>query len=559
MKQFKSLTLFSLVLISVYLSSCKSDPSPATPPPTGISVVANSSLGSVLTDNKNQTLYFFASDAAGIPTCTGACEKYWPVFYVENPTLDGQLSSTDFAVITRSDGKKQSTYKGFPLYYFSPTGDGKLEKAGETNGDGVDNVWFAAKLNYTIMISSEQLVGADGKNYTSASVEGSEINSFFTDGNGRTLYVFSNDTQNNNNFTAADLSNNTIWPMFYATLGDLPTGVTRSDFSEITVFGQKQLTYKGRPLYYFGGNTATVGDHNRGETRGISFPSPGIWHTVNNATTAAPTSITTTQNATLGTLITDSKGRTLYMFTKDTDGSNHFCPTGQCTTVKWPAFYSDLITVPNTLQASDFATINVAGTKQTTYKGWPLYYYAPAGDGVIEAAGSIGGDGFGASATSSALWYAAKSYSIMVANAQLKGVDGNQYVGESVPGPGATFYFVDGNGRTIYRFNNDHSNTDTFTNGTATHDAPWPLFYTPAANLVLPSSINRADFGEITVFGQKQLTYKGWPLYYFNGNGTNGDASDPAVRGKTGGVSVGSTATTAGPWRIVFTSTTIAP
>jgi len=551
MKQFKSLSLFSLALISVYLTNCKSDPTPAAPPPTGVSVSATSS---VLTDNKNQTLYIFANDANGQSSCTGACEKAWPVFYVENPTVDGSISSSDFAMITRADNTKQSTYKGLPLYYFSPGGDGKPETAGQINGDGLQNIWFAAKANYTVTISNEQLVGADGKNYTSAGVEGTEVSSFFADASGRTLYTFSNDTQNNNNFTAADLSNNSVWTMFHATVADLPLGVSASDFGEITVFGQQQTTYKGWPLYTFSGNSGTAGDHNRGETRGVSFPSPGIWHVVFSTTTAAPTSINITQNTTLGNLITDSKGRTLYMFTKDTDMTNHFCPSGVCTAVKWPIFYTDVVTVNSTsLSATDFGVITLTnGAKQTTYKGWPLYYFAPAGDGVIEAAGSTGGDNFG-----NGFWFAAKSYSLMVANAQLVGGDGNHYVAESILGDGATFYFVDGNGRTLYRFNNDTHNTNIFSNGTAAHDAIWPIFYSTLADLNLPSSISKADFAEITVFGNKQLTYKGSPLYYFGGNATApGDAAD-AVRGRTRGISFPATpvAGASGIWRTVFTST----
>ncbi|MGW8323142.1 MAG: hypothetical protein ACWGSD_16460, partial [Thermodesulfobacteriota bacterium] len=37
----------------------------------------------------------------------------------------------------RDDGTKQSTFRGYPLYYWS--GD---EKEGDTNGQGVKNVWF---------------------------------------------------------------------------------------------------------------------------------------------------------------------------------------------------------------------------------------------------------------------------------------------------------------------------------------------------------------------------------------------------------------------------------
>jgi len=59
----------------------------------------------------------------------------------------------------------------------------------------------------------------------------------------------------------------------------------------------------------------------------------------------------------------------------------------------WPIFKADsAATFGNGLQASDFKTITTsAGAKQTTYKGWPLYYYAPAG--VAELAGETKGEG----------------------------------------------------------------------------------------------------------------------------------------------------------------------
>ena len=42
--------------------------------------------------------------------------------------------------ITRADGKKQTTYKGLPLYYFS-----KDVKPGDTTGQGFKDLWSVAK------------------------------------------------------------------------------------------------------------------------------------------------------------------------------------------------------------------------------------------------------------------------------------------------------------------------------------------------------------------------------------------------------------------------------
>ena len=51
----------------------------------------------------------------------------------------GTLKAEDFASIARDDGRKQTTYRGLPLYYFA--GD---KAPGETKGQGVKEVWFVA-------------------------------------------------------------------------------------------------------------------------------------------------------------------------------------------------------------------------------------------------------------------------------------------------------------------------------------------------------------------------------------------------------------------------------
>lgn len=62
----------------------------------------------------------------------------------------------------------------------------------------------------------------------------------------------------------------------------------------------------------------------------------------------------------------------------------------------------------------------------------------------------------------------------------------------------------------------------------------------------IPSILSSTDFGTINVFGRTQLTYKGWPLYYFG---------QDTVRGDNKGVSVSSPRV----WPIVNINTTIAP
>ncbi len=69
-----------------------------------------------------------------------------------------------------------------------------------------------------------------------------------------------------------DFSNNGAWPIYDKTEVVVPSTLDRSLFNVIDVFGRKQLTYKGWPLYHFGGDNNT-----RGNTKGVSVPTPGIW------------------------------------------------------------------------------------------------------------------------------------------------------------------------------------------------------------------------------------------------------------------------------------------
>ncbi|MRR57244.1 MAG: hypothetical protein EG824_03410 [Deltaproteobacteria bacterium] len=96
-------------------------------------------LGSFLVDEKGMTLYVFKKDSPRKSVCSGPCLEKWPVFLAENLQVRCGMSSKNFSTITRDDGKKQTTYKGMPLYYFY-----KDAKPGDVNGQGLNNVWFVA-------------------------------------------------------------------------------------------------------------------------------------------------------------------------------------------------------------------------------------------------------------------------------------------------------------------------------------------------------------------------------------------------------------------------------
>lgn len=277
MKGIIKKTMYLFVLLGLVLQSCDNDDDQAIINQTNVRLTNNAVLGNVLSDSAGKTLYFFSKDTKDTAVCVGECLDIWPIFYSETIVVGSGLDAADFATITRGDGAMQTTYKGWPLYYFSNDAS-----AGDANGENVNNIWFVAKPDYSLMYVKAQLVGHDTNNYMSDYTVGDEETSYIVDIDGNTLYTFMNDMNNTNNFTNSDFSNNSVWPIAEITLDKIPTVLNNGDFDTIDVFGRTQLTYKGWPLYYFGQDSA------RGDNKGVSFPTPGVWPIANVNTATAP-------------------------------------------------------------------------------------------------------------------------------------------------------------------------------------------------------------------------------------------------------------------------------
>ena len=148
---------------------------------------------------------------------------------------------------------KQSTFKGWPLYFFA--GD---SKAGDTNGDNLEGWYVLRDPFYSVLIRTNDELGQ---------------HLFLADPAGRTLYVFTHDTVGTaaappvSNCNGACVGN---FPVFLADGDVLPTGV---DASKLTTFtradGTSQSALDGHPLYFFSGDTAP------GDTKGQGFN--GVW------------------------------------------------------------------------------------------------------------------------------------------------------------------------------------------------------------------------------------------------------------------------------------------
>jgi predicted lipoprotein with Yx(FWY)xxD motif len=105
-----------------------------------VKVATDPKLGEYLTDGKGMALYVFVMDSRGKSACAGECLVAWPAFHAEDVGAAGGLKPDDFGTLTREDGKKQTTYRGLPLYYWA-----KDKKPGDTTGHGVNDVWRVAR------------------------------------------------------------------------------------------------------------------------------------------------------------------------------------------------------------------------------------------------------------------------------------------------------------------------------------------------------------------------------------------------------------------------------
>jgi predicted lipoprotein with Yx(FWY)xxD motif len=140
--------LAGLILVAGCAQSQAPTPAPTTaaptqvtptPVPDTIGVTTNPQYGPILTDANGKTLYYFTKDTPGSGTsvCTLGCPGAWPPFNAADIRVSPPLQASDFGTITRADGTKQTTWKGWPLYYYAAD-----TAAGDTKGYGINGFWY---------------------------------------------------------------------------------------------------------------------------------------------------------------------------------------------------------------------------------------------------------------------------------------------------------------------------------------------------------------------------------------------------------------------------------
>ncbi len=122
------------------VASTASSASAATTAAGGMMIsTATGTDGTYLVGSSGRALYLWVADVGGKSVCSGACAKAWPpLTTTATPSAGTGVNASDLGTVMRSDGTKQVTYKGHPLYYFVAD-----TSHGQTHGQGSNS--FGAK------------------------------------------------------------------------------------------------------------------------------------------------------------------------------------------------------------------------------------------------------------------------------------------------------------------------------------------------------------------------------------------------------------------------------
>jgi predicted lipoprotein with Yx(FWY)xxD motif len=229
-------------------------------PRSGVKVASHTFLGPYLTDSAGYALYIYGADVPGdcnnlpVTNCYNDCAIAWPIFNANARELDPALDDTAFGTIERTDGTFQTTYYGWPLYYYkSDTAPNVI------NGQNKAKIWFAAETHLPNLMIMRTPVAAGGIKYLS-------------DDRGYTLYAHAADTVGTPGTAPVSACTGACLDAYAPYAPDEVFPVTYLEPHDVRFFfradGTYQASFKGAPLYY------SRADLRAGQQNGLQ---PDVW------------------------------------------------------------------------------------------------------------------------------------------------------------------------------------------------------------------------------------------------------------------------------------------
>lgn len=360
---------------------------------------------------------------------------------------------------------------------------------------------------------------------TIALVADPKFGQILVDGNGMTLYAFTNDKPNQSNCDASCMA---YWPPLLTQGKPIAgTGVDASLLGSTALSdGRMIVTYNQMPLYYF------IKDSKASDVTGEGVQN--AWYVVNpqgmtvTASLATPTAaaaafqeptINIETNSTLGQILDDGQGQTLYVFTKD--GPDKSTCVGKCATL-WPPLLTEghPIAGPG-LDGSLLSTAPLTdGQMVVTYNKMPLYTWTKD-----TKAGDTNGEGVGG------VWFVVNPQGTIVQPPAATPTAASAAFQEPTiivaSDPKLGQILVDGKGMTLYMFTSDKPDQSTCNAGCMGY---WPPLLTQgkpiAGNGVDASLLGSAMLSD----GRMIVTYNHMPLYYFVKDAKAGDVTGQGVQ-----------------------------
>ena len=233
--------------------------------------------GPVLAAGDGRTLYVFVDDllTKAPSACTGDCAHDWVPMPASGTIAVGKGITGRVGTVARSDGERQLTMDGRPLYLFS--GD---RAPGDIRGNGVGNIWWAmtpSGLSATSYPPTRATYGT--AQATTLTVVKTPLGSVVADDRGQVVYTYADDTPTtsacNADWCLVD------WPPLRSQGAPTKPASIRATLGVITgAGGTSQVTLGGHPLYTF------AGDFHPGDVRGEGIG--GDWFLISPSGQAVP-------------------------------------------------------------------------------------------------------------------------------------------------------------------------------------------------------------------------------------------------------------------------------
>jgi predicted lipoprotein with Yx(FWY)xxD motif len=113
--------------------------------------VRSTRYGRILFDGRGRVLYGFTRDRRGGPSrCYGTCARAWPVYFAKRTVVraGAGVKKSLIGTTRRSDGRRQYTYRGWPLYYYAHEGPGEVKCQNVSEFGGL---WLVVRPNGTLV------------------------------------------------------------------------------------------------------------------------------------------------------------------------------------------------------------------------------------------------------------------------------------------------------------------------------------------------------------------------------------------------------------------------